>query len=139
MKANFHESLEETPVALPSDRSTGLVLSTAAGIAALLVWRSAPGVAAAAGALAAGLGLASIAAPHVLRPLNIAWMALGRLLGRVVSPLVMLLMYVLAIIPFGLAMQLRADPLRRRPTTQDETYWIVPEIEFGPKDMTRQF
>ncbi|MDX2156593.1 MAG: hypothetical protein SFW09_08790 [Hyphomicrobiaceae bacterium] len=139
MKADFHESLEDSAVALPSDRSTGLVLATAGAVAAVIWWQSMPAVAATGLAVAVVLGGLSLGVPHVLRPLNVAWMALGQLMGRIVSPVVMLAMFAIAIVPFGIAMQLRSDPLRRRPDLSDKTYWIVPEIKFGPADMTRQF
>jgi hypothetical protein len=138
MKGNFHETLEETATALPSDRSTGLVLATAATLAAI-IWRHDPMILTTGLALGAVLASLSLAAPAVLHPLVKAWMALGHLLGRIVSPIVMLVLFAVTIVPFGIAMQLRRDPLRRRPTEADETFWIVPEIEFGPKDMNRQF
>lgn len=138
MSSNFHESLDETAVALPPDRSTGLVLASALAIVAL-VWRTNPAVMAISLTLALPLALVSLTAPELLRPLNVAWMGLGRLLGRVVSPIVMLVLFCTTIVPFGLAMQLKRDPLRRRPTETDETFWIVPDTSFGPPDMTRQF
>ena len=138
MKHNFHESLDEAAVALPSERSTGLVLA-AASIVVAIVWRREP-VAVAAGLTIAGLLAAlSLTSPSLLAPLNRAWMGLARLMNRIVSPIVMLVLFCTTIVPFGLLMQLRSDPLRRRPIAADETFWIVPEIKFGPEDMSRQF
>ncbi len=139
MTSNFYETLEEKAVPLPPERSTGLVLAAAAAIATMVWWRSVPTVAAA--GLGSALVLASLAilAPKVLRPLNIAWMGLATLMGKIVGPVVMAVMYLAAIVPFGLAMQCRSDPLRRRPAKAGESYWIVPEVSFGPADMTRQF
>jgi len=138
MKHNFYETLEEADVELPSDRSTGLVLASAAFIAAL-IWRHQP-VALASG-LAAGtaLALVSLAAPGRLHSLNRAWMGLGRLMGKIVGPVVMLVLFCIAIVPFGLAMQLKRDPLRRRQSATDTTFWTAPEVNVGPPDMTRQF
>lgn len=138
MKANFHEQLDEAAVALPPDRSTGLVLAAAMSVAAV-VWRTTPIAAVSCMTLAAILTTFSLAAPARLRPLNVAWMGLARVLGRLVSPIVMFVLFCVTIVPFGIAMQLRSDPLRSRPTEQDETFWIVPEISFGPDDMKRQF
>lgn len=138
MKHNFHETLDEAAVALPSDRSTGLVLAGASVIAAV-IWRSEPTVLMTGLAAAGLLTVLSLAAPATLNPLNRAWMAFGRQLGKLVSPVVMLVLFCTTIVPFGLAMQLKRDPLRRRPTETDETFWIVPEIKFGPNDMNRQF
>lgn len=138
MKSNFHETLEETAIALPSERSTGLVLASAALVAAM-VWRQQPTVLVGGLAAAGLLAALSLATPGVLAPLNRAWMGLAHLLSRIVSPVVMLVLFCTTIVPFGLVMQLRSDPLRRRPTKPDETFWIVPEIKFGPNDMSRQF
>jgi hypothetical protein len=139
MNGTLHETLEEMPTALPPDRSTGLVLAAASGIAAALMWRTLPAAAVAGAVAAVALGGLSLAAPGLLRPLNVAWMGLAAVLGRIVSPIVMLVMFVTTIVPFGLAMQLKRDPLRKRHEGTGETYWIVPEIKFGPNDMTRQF
>jgi len=138
MQGNFHETLEEAAVALPSDRSTGLVLAGAALVGAL-IWRAEPVMVAGCLAVASGLATLSVARPATLHPLNRAWMGLGRLIGKVMSPIIMFVLFCITIVPFGLAMQLRHDPLRRRPTETDETFWIVPEIKFGPSDMSRQF
>lgn len=138
MKRNFHETIDEVAVALPSDRSTGLVLAVASAVVAI-IWRSEPTVLIAGAAVAGLLGGLSLAAPATLNPLNRAWMEFGRLLGKVVSPVVMLVLFCTTIVPFGLMMQLKRDPLRRRPTDADETFWIVPDIKFGPNDMNRQF
>lgn len=138
MKHNFYETLEESEVALPSDRSTGLVLASAAVLAAL-VWRHQP-VALAGGLTVGGaLTVLSLTAPARLHQLNRAWMGLGHLMGRIVSPIVMLVLFCVAIVPFGIVMQLRRDPLRRRPASSDATYWLAPEAKVGPSDMTRQF
>ena len=138
MKTNFHETLETTAVALPPERSTGLVLAAAA-LAAAMVWRAQPAVLVGGLAICAMLATLSLSAPRHLAPLNRAWMGLAHLLNRIVSPVVMLVLFCTTIVPFGLLMQLRSDPLRRRPTAADETFWIVPEIKFGPDDMKRQF
>lgn len=138
MARNYHETLEEAAVALPPERSTGLVLS-AALVGVAILWRSEPVVAAVGLALAAGLAGLSFAAPALLRPVNIAWMGLARLLAKIVNPIVMFILFCVTIVPFGLLMQLKHDPLRRRRTEADETFWIVPDTSFGPPDLTRQF
>ncbi|MEZ5856569.1 MAG: hypothetical protein R3D67_18160 [Hyphomicrobiaceae bacterium] len=139
MASNFYESLEEKAIPLPSDRSTGLVLAAASLIATIVWWRTVPAVAATGLGIALLLASVAVLAPHLLRPLNIAWMGLATVLGRIVGPVAMAIMYLAAIIPFGLVMQYRSDPLRRRPNEAGESYWIVPEVTFGPNDMTRQF
>src|SRR5687768_12966525 len=45
--------------------------------------------------------------PHLLNPLNRAWLAFGRLLHRIVSPLVMGAVFFLAVTPTAVIMRLR--------------------------------
>ena len=62
-------------------------------------------------------------APAWLAPLNRAWFKLALLLNRVVSPVVMFVIYAGVIVPFGLVMQLLRDPLAaKRP--ERASHWI---------------
>jgi hypothetical protein len=93
-------------------------------------------------AIAAGFALAAALFPHVLHPLNRAWLAFGRLLHRIVSPLVMGAVYFLAVTPTGLIMRLRGRDLlslRRRPDLS--SYWIEREPATLPpsETMKKQF
>jgi hypothetical protein len=141
MSKDFHEAFPEDQLKLPSDRSTGLVLAVAAAVAAylgrgqaLLLWP----------ALAASATLFALCAksPARLRPLNIAWMRLAHLMSRIVSPVVMLVLFLVMIVPFGLAMQLVRDPLRRRRSPGASTYWIDRDAQPSGapvSDMRNQF
>lgn len=108
---------------LPSDRSTGLVLAGACAVAAALL-RATPIAAASLAGLAAVLAGAATLAPAVLHRLNVGWMWLARQLARIVNPIVMLVLFVAVMVPFGLMMQLVRDPLRRRRAPQGESHWI---------------
>lgn len=62
---------------------------------------------------------------HWLTPLNRAWMGLGSLLHRVVSPIVLGVMYFGLVTPYGLVMRIfRDDPLRRKFEPGAKSYWI---------------
>ena len=66
----------------------------------------------------------ALAAPKLLAPLNRAWMAFGRLLNRIVSPIVMALLFVVAVVPTGVALRLMGrDPLRLKFDKGATTYW----------------
>ena len=63
--------------------------------------------------------------PQILAPLNRLWTRLSIVLHKVVSPIVMLVIFVTTVIPVGLIMRaLRKDPLRLRPDMEATTYWI---------------
>lgn len=139
MTGNFHEQLDRAEVPLPSDRATGLVFAGVSLIVAFL-WRSNPIALTAALALAALLAAISFVAPFTLHPLNVAWMRFALLLSKVVNPIVMLVLFAIAIIPFGLVMQLFRDPLRRR-KGEVASYWLpVDSTERSrSSNMTQQF
>jgi hypothetical protein len=61
----------------------------------------------------------------VLHPLNVAWMRLAALLNRVVSPIVMGVMYFGVLTPVAAAMRLRGrDALHRKFEPGLASYWI---------------
>ncbi len=58
-------------------------------------------------------------------PLNRLWARFGRLLHRLVTPLLMLIVFAATVVPIGLAMRaLGKGPLRRRPDPAAQSYWI---------------
>ena len=110
---------------LPSNRQFGLVFVVFfALLAAWSWWRGGhwyPGFAVA----SAAIGLTSLAAPALLTPFNRLWMKLGELMGRIVSPIVLGVMFYGLVTPFGLVMRMfRADPLRRAADPKASSYWI---------------
>jgi hypothetical protein len=76
--------------------------------------------------------LLALLAPAVLAPLNRWWFRLGLAMHKVVNPVVMALIFVIAVIPTGLLMRLFGkDPLRLRREPAAQTYWI-PRDPPGP-------
>jgi len=119
-----HETLHEAEAQLPSDSSTGFVFAAVAAIVAI-IFRDTVAIVAVAALLSIGFAGTALLAPRLLRPLNFAWFRFALLLNMVVSPIVMAVIYAVAIVPFGLALQMRRDPLTRRRNRRRETYWIV--------------
>ena len=118
---------------LPSNRSFGVlfvvVFSICAGVA---WWRDIDGAAYALIGAAILIGLVTLVHPKWLAPFNRAWMRLAHLLNKIVSPVVLGVMYYGVITPFGLVMRLAGrDPMRRRFDRQAATYWI-PRNPPGP-------
>jgi hypothetical protein len=69
-----------------------------------------------------GLGLL---APGILRPLNILWFKFGLLLGRIIAPIVISLLFFIAITPTALVMRLlRKDLLSLKFDRKAKSYWI---------------
>lgn len=112
-------------VPLPSDRSFGLTFVFVLGALAGWLWWREHG-----GAWMAGLGAAlllavSLAYPRILHPFNRAWMAFGAVLQRIVSPVVLGVMFFGVITPLGWALRVGGrDEMRRRFEPDAPSYWI---------------
>lgn len=122
--AKHHEISSHDRVQMPSERSTGIVFAVVFAVVCVLFRHNLLLCGTAAAASAAVLAMALLA-PARLGGLNRAWFRLGLFLNAVVSPVVMLVLYTVAIVPFGLALQMRADPLRIRRTEPRDSYWIA--------------
>ena len=106
MMNGTHENFSrDEAITVGSDRSFGIVMSGGFSVLALLngwhggkVWP-----------LMAGVAVLCLAAallyPAVLNPLNRAWLKFGLLLHRVVSPIVMGLVFFGTVLPTGLIMR----------------------------------
>lgn len=138
----FHEDLSrEEEVQGSSNRSFGLVFAAfCALMAGLGWWKGRPHAPYWTGAAVVFAALA-LARPALLAPLNRAWTRLGLLIFHVVNPVVMLLLYALAILPVGGVMRLLGkDPLRLRFEPEAESYWIPREPPGpAPETMKDQF
>jgi hypothetical protein len=67
----------------------------------------------------------AVTSTQVLAPLNRSWARLSIVLHKILSPVIMLVIFVTTVIPIGLAMRaLRKDPLRLRRDIEAATYWI---------------
>ena len=76
--------------------------------------------------------------PSVLKPLNTAWIKLGEILGKIIAPIVMLLVFFIVITPIGLMLRLFGkDILGLKFSEKVKTYWITRDKNIGP--MKRQF
>ena len=128
-RSGIHESLEDrTEVRLGSERTFGVVFTTVFALIGLLplVGSREPRYWA---LVIAGifLGLAYLA-PTSLAPLNRIWFRFGLLLHRLISPLIMGLLFFLVITPTGWIMRsLRKDILHLKFDPKAESYWIARE------------
>ena len=72
-----------------------------------------------------------------LTPLNLLWFKFGMLLGRLVSPIVMGLVFFLVVTPTGIIMRILNKNLLRLKKKNVKTYWI--ERSSIKSDMKNQF
>lgn len=70
-------------------------------------------------------GAAGLLKPTLLKYIEIAWMWLGEQMGRIMTPLIMGLVYFFVITPFGLLMRLTGkDLLQTKLDSNADSYWI---------------
>ena len=73
----------------------------------------------------------------LLNPLNKVWFKFGLLLGRIISPIVMGIIFFLVVTPIALLMRILKKDLLNLKFTKNNTYWIE---KSGPKSkMKNQF
>tara|TARA_B100000575_G_scaffold285861_1_gene281751 strand:- start:2025 stop:2426 length:402 start_codon:yes stop_codon:yes gene_type:complete len=84
--------------------------------------------------------LTAIFRDSLLSPLNKAWMQLGVLLGRIVSPIILALLFFLMFTPIALLMRLfNRDELHLRSSNSD-TFWRLRDpVKFNKESFKQQF
>jgi len=115
-----------------SNRSFGLVFSVVFGIIALAPLVSGGVLRLWALFVSGAFVLAAFAFPALLGPLNRIWLKFGMFLRKIVSPIVLGIMFFLVITPMGIVMRaFGKDPMRLRFDAAAASYWI-PRTPPGP-------
>lgn len=136
-----HEPLTKEVIQPGSDRNFGFVFVTVFTIVSLWpLWHGGP-LRVWPLAVAFVLAILAVAAPSRLHPLNVLWTRFGLLLNRIVSPVVLGVLFFLVITPTGLILKLLGkDLLRLKWDASASSYWLErdpPGPE--PKTMSDQF
>jgi len=77
----------------------------------------------------------AIVYPRVLAPLNRLWFKFGMLLGRIVNPVVMSIIYIVTMIPAGIILRLlNKDLLRLKFDAAARSYWVERSPPGPPPD-----
>jgi saxitoxin biosynthesis operon SxtJ-like protein len=142
MKSNLHEDFtSKKPVETASDRNFGFVFTIFFLLIGFLPLYKGRPVRFWAVGLSAIFVSATLLRPRLLQPLNRVWTQLGLLLGRIVNPIVMGLLFYLAVTPMAMILRLLGkDPLRLRPDPNARSYWIERRPPGpAPKTIERQF
>lgn len=137
-----HEDLtREEHVEGSSDRSFGIVFAAVFLIIAAWPLWSGGGLRWWSVAVAAAFAVVAVVAPQLLAWPNRLWLKFGLLLGRIVSPIALGILFYLVFMPIGLLMRaLGKDPLRLKRDEAAATYWIRREPPGPPPtSMTNQF
>ena len=74
---------------------------------------------------------------ELLKPLNIAWIKLGELLGRIIAPIIMALIYFFILTPLSFIIRIFGKDLLKIKFSKDNSYWI--KREKNVTSMDKQF
>ena len=114
-----------TEVKMGSERGFGIVFAIVFLIIALFPLLGDGGVRFWSVGVAAVFGGLAFLAPKVLTPLNKLWFKFGMLLSKIVSPIVMGILFFVTVTPTGLIMRARGKDLLRQKLDPDaKSYWI---------------
>lgn len=138
--AGFHEDFSRTadePQA--SERSFGLVFSAVFALIALGPLLNHGSARLWALPISALFLILAFAAPRALAVPNRLWMKLGKLLHMIVSPVIMSLLFVVAVVPTAVIIRLTGrDPLRLKFDNKAASYWQKREVR-EDASFTQQF
>ena len=87
------------------------------------------------------LALVALTAPNILQPFNIAWFRFGLMLHKIISPIILGLLFFVTVTPIALILRaLDKDLLNLRLDPKAKSYWIHRHPP-GPetKSMSNQF
>ena len=134
-----HNTADDGPKA--SNRSVGIVLAVAFAVIGLWPLLNDEPARSWATATAAGLAVLAWVLPRALTPVAWAWLGLGKILHLIVGPVVLGVLYVVAVIPTGLYVRVtKKDPLRLKRDPTATSYWIERDPPGpDPKSLPQQF
>ena len=79
----------------------------------------------------------SLLKPVILRPLNNSWIKLGEVLGRIISPIIMMIIFFFLITPLSLLLRLFGKDILNIKFGNSNSYWIDRKKEIS--SMNKQF
>ena len=68
--------------------------------------------------------LLSFLKPVLLKPFNLLWMKIGALLGKIVPPIVMLVIFFVIVTPIGIVLKIFKKDLLGLNFSDHESYWL---------------
>ena len=128
-------------IEIGSDRNFGVVMAVAfALLGGISFWRDS-GAWPYLWGVSAVFAVPTVLAPHILHPANRLWHAFGLLLGRIVAPVVMAVMFFVVVTPIALVARFFGnDPLRLKMEPRSGSYWIRRDPPGpDPQSMRNQF
>ena len=139
---HLRHSFNDADLKLPSELSFGLLFSVIfASAGAYVLYKSSPPVLAAAFFVAAAIFLTiTVLSPVRLRPLNRAWLKFGIFIGKIVSPIVLGVIFFFVITPYAVVMRLAGRDALKLHKQNVNSYWVDRKpTALDPQSFKNQF
>jgi len=118
-----------------ANRTFGLIFSAIFLVIALWPMLSGGNLRSWAALIAGGFCVPALFFPKMLAPLNLLWAKFGLLMHKIVNPILMGIIFFIAVLPTGLIMRLLGkDSMQRKLEANANSYWIEREPESLTKD-----
>ena len=122
------EQESHTEVQIGSEKSFGIVFAFVFAVIGVWPMLNGGGIRFWAVGIAILFLVAAYLKPSLLAMPNRLWFRFGLLLNKIMSPIIMGLIFVLTVIPTGFVMRaLGKDLLRKKMDPDAESYWITPD------------
>jgi uncharacterized membrane protein len=132
------EITSHTVTEKPSEKSFGVIFSTVFLIVSLYPLINSEGLRIWALVVSTIFFLLAFVAPHILVLPNKLWFKFGLLLGSIIAPVVMAMVYFITVLPTGIIMRvLGKDILKQKLDKSAKSYWIERREPIG--SMKNQF
>ncbi len=140
MVDGFHEKLDETSVSRrSSERSFGILFFLIFQAIAIYFYVSYGENYLYFVLVGLIFGIVALFAPVMLFPLNFLWIKFGLLLHRLISPIIISLLFFAGIVPIGILMRIFGKrPLNLKFEPDKNTYWIAREKHLQPSKLLNQ-
>lgn len=123
----FEKPHKQSSVKIGSDRSFGLVFGIVFLLIAAFSLNNNAIIFFSALVLALLFILFAWLCPHKLKPLNRGWFKFGLLLGSIINPILLAIVYLLTVLPIAIALKvILRDPLKKEFDRNALTYWEKP-------------
>ena len=130
--------VDSDKVKISSNRSFGLLFFVVFLIVSLLPLTSVGSIRIWSAIISAVFLILGLINSRLLTPLNVLWFKFGMILGAIISPIVMGIVFFLVVTPTGFILRIMGkDLLNKKYDKEKETYWIKRDTSIGT--MKRQF
>lgn len=122
------------------NRTFGLIFAAIFAVIALFPLINGGDIRQWAGIISLAFASVAIVFPALLLPLNKLWVKFGLFMHKIVNPILMGLIFFVAVFPTGIILKLLGkDPMRRKLDQAVDSYWIERNEPLGKESFDNQF